>query len=451
MFFGCLGGAPTAEPVTAPGGPSVGRRLARDLVVTTAGSLATRVVAAAAGVLIARLLGPADRGRYAVLFLAATLFGAVGTLGLEVWVAREVAQESITTRTTSVIKRHIRAVGAATMGLSLVLASIGGRLEWTTWQEVAGAALVALSLVVSVIRQAVLQGLRLMRRLACLSLLGAAAYLAWVLALSATHRRSVALVLLGAATANAVQIVVTFHGAAQSGASRQEPARLVVRKAHRKALRFGLPSTVGIGLSIAAYRLDLLVVAVLTTSKEVGLYSAALGVAELLLLVPNALSQVLLPHVSSKPKRQDTPRLVRVSAALMLVPAIGVAALAVPLITGVYGREYRGAAVALPPLALASVVLGAWKLLMIDLLARGHPRFRATTAATGLGAMLAADAFLVPLFGIAGAGVGSLVGYSVSLVHVAMSWRRHADGSLLELLRVRAGDVRALTTLLRRP
>jgi O-antigen/teichoic acid export membrane protein len=57
------------------GVPSVGR--------TSAGSLATVTLGAIAGVLVGRLLGPHERGVYAIATVAPTFIGVVGTLGVE--------------------------------------------------------------------------------------------------------------------------------------------------------------------------------------------------------------------------------------------------------------------------------------------------------------------------------------------------------------------------------
>src|SRR5207253_961215 len=96
------------------------------------------------------------------------------------------------------------------------------------------------------------------------------------------------------------------------------------------------------------------------------------------------------------------------------------------------------------PLVLAAVLLGAAKLLIADLVARGKNGDRAVAALLGLVVMVAADLALIPAFGIVGAALGSVLGYGASAIYAARAWRAATGEPLRELVGIRRDDLRVL-------
>lgn len=421
------------------------RKFGKDVVSTVALTIATRAIGILAGILVARLLGPTGRGRYALLFVLATAVGAVATVGLEVWAARSVARSGVTDVVRSVLRTHMRRMSALLLLASVLIGVLGSRFEWLTLPELLFTVILTIGTLAALLAQAPLQGLGRMRSFMSISLAGGTVYLASAATLVVLDHNSVSSVLAGAALGSVSQILLALR----TKELRSPRTARQRTSSYAAALRYGLPSSAGVALSFLSYRLDFILVAGVAGQRAAGLYAIAVAISELLLVLPNSMAQVLLPRVALAAKASDTERLVRVALIGMLTTGGLLALVCRELIHGIYGADFEASATAVPWLLLGGVALGVWKLLMVDLLARGYSRYRATTALTGLVVMVALDMMLIPAHGILGAAIGSAAGYTASLFHILPAWRKQANGRYHNLLGISFADIRSVRMLLR--
>jgi O-antigen/teichoic acid export membrane protein len=282
--------------------------------------------------------------------------------------------------------------------------------------------------VVSMLGLAILAGRRQLVRSSVAQVLGAASYAVMVASLLATHRASVGYVVLAAAVSTGVLGLVAI-----TRGPRRRDAR-AVRDDYRAACRLGLPAMVGEVATLAVYRLDLAVVALLLTPADVGRYAVASSLAELLWIVPNGATQVLLPQVALDRRGRATAPLVLASTVVTLFVALALALAGPALVPFVFGHAYTAATNALPWLCVGATALGAWRLLLADLAARGHTAIRGITAGVAGVVMIALDFALIPVWGIGGAGVASLVAYVVAFGVVVRAWHVASERPVRELL-----------------
>ncbi len=276
-----------------------------------------------------------------------------------------------------------------------------------------------------------------MRSVATATAAGGISFIAWILVMGAIGSRSVAWAVLGGAASHAVMAPLVRRHLSVAGGRLQmvgggepgcgEPEVAEVSTTYRSALRTGLPANVGELLSLASFRVDLVVVGALLSREEVGIYAVALALAELLWLVPDGVTKVLLPHVAENHDRRDTGRLVGVTLVLAGAFASILFVVSEAVIPVVFGTAFAGARAPLAPLLAGALATGAWKMLSADLVARGWSGVRAASALTGLVVMIVADLVLVPRYGLVGAGAGSALGYLASAAHVSVVWRRLAE------------------------
>ena len=424
-------------PATAAQRADDGRtgRFARDALIALATVAVGHATGAVGGVLSARLLGPEGKGISTVLFLGGILLGAMATLGVDLWTTKSVARSGYQAAVVGVVRRHLV---VATLGMAAVgavaapaILAVADRIDGPSY--VAAVAL-AVSSIWFVLGHAFARGRRDLRRWLGATGISGGTYLAVVGVLLFVDRPSVALVVAAAAIGRVLSLVTVPWRELPLDGTAPWSRWLPVVRSHASA-------SLGTLVEVAAYRFDLLLIAWFVTAEEIGLYAAALPLAELLWLVPNALAQVLLPSTAATPSADVTARTIRIALLVSAVPAIVLALAAAPIVVVVFGETYRAAADAVPLLVLASVVLTVWKLTSADLLARGHSAIRATTGLLGLATMLVALAGLAPAHGIVGAAAASLIGYSVSTTTVLVIWRTHTDGSLRDLVPGRRDDL----------
>ncbi len=199
----------------------------------------------------------------------------------------------------------------------------------------------------------------------------------------------------------------------------------------RRSLGYGLKTFPGQLVQFLTYRIDLLLLAYFWTNREVGVYSVAVFMAELVWYIPQAAITVLLPRVSAAAGTPGslalTARTIRHTVLWSVLAAGGLAVaapLAIPLL---YGRSFAAAVPALWILLAGVTALAPGKLAVIHLAGIGKPQYYTYLALAGIGFSLALDLALIPRFGIVGAAAASAAAYGLSGT-LALYWLRSAAG-----------------------
>jgi O-antigen/teichoic acid export membrane protein len=269
--------------------------------------------------------------------------------------------------------------------------------------------------VVSMLGLAVLGGYRRMVRVSMSQVVAAGAYALMVAWLLLRDWDSLEDVVIAAMLSTMVLAL-----AARTKPSSHVPAANA--EDGREASRAGLPAMAGELADLAITRLDLFVVALLLTPADVGRYAVAMSLAELLWIVPNGATQVLMPQVAKDTRGNATAPLVLVAALVTLLGALVLTLAGPTIVQGLFGSAFAPAVKALPWLTFGVVALGAAKILMADLAGRGNTAIRPRTAMVAAPLMIAADFALIPEWGIGGAGVASLLAYVVTLGLSVRAW-----------------------------
>jgi O-antigen/teichoic acid export membrane protein len=219
----------------------------------------------------------------------------------------------------------------------------------------------------------------------------------------------------------------------------------------REAARYGVRGQAGDLLQYFNYRLDVIIVAMFWDTREVGLYTLAVSLAEFLWYIPNASALVVFPRTAGARDEaaRFTPLVFRVTF-LMTLAAAGLALAAGPVIPLVFGPGFRSSVAPFYVLLPGVVCLGAAKVLSADLSGRGLPGYNAIGSLISLVVTVALDLLLIPRHGAVGAGVASTLAYATSLLYTVIVWTRIARTNVRTLARFRMGDVQAGRDLIRR-
>jgi O-antigen/teichoic acid export membrane protein len=191
-------------------------------------------------------------------------------------------------------------------------------------------------------------------------------------------------------------------------------------------------------------RLDQLMLGAMASNVAIGLYVTAVRLSEITALAANALAEALMPEVaaSETTKKAEllvarTLRLTIYMYALILVPLWLSAHLILELL---FGARFVPATGALRWLLVAAAVWGVSSIVISGLRGFGYPVL--STIARFAAAVVTAGAlmFLLPRFGITGAAIASLIGYSVMLLVALMVFVRKRQLTLWECLRPQRQD-----------
>ncbi len=182
---------------------------------------------------------------------------------------------------------------------------------------------------------------------------------------------------------------------------------------------YGLRGYVGNVLQFFNYRLDVLLVNGFLGPAAVGIYGAAVGLAELLWYLPNAVGFVIFPKASAtraEEMNRFTPRVFGLTLGLTAVGAVVLALLGPLLIRIVFGPAFSASYAPLLALLPGIVLLGGGKVLTSELAGRGYAHYNSINAGMALVLTVVLDLVLIPRLGVTGAAIASTVAYSVIFV-----------------------------------
>jgi O-antigen/teichoic acid export membrane protein len=377
----------------------------------------------ATSMLVSRALGQTDRGVLALLLLVPAILHLFIDLGLEQGLTLKVASGSLANPDRPALTRGLAghtllgvAVAAALVAAVTLaggpLAVLGGRNALLT---VAACALAVLQRDLT----GLLYGYRrvpavaITRTAGGLAVAGAAAVLYWLGRSSVTEYFAVYVAGTGAAVAAMAVQLRTLLSARSASDGTSVDWRLVART--------GRPFYGASLTYFAVSRFDSFLLGATRPPAELGLYSNAVNLAEVIWYFPGALGQVLLPHAGARGDARLCRRTLVVVAALSTLSGLALGLSGQLLISLLFGPSFAGALTPFLLLLPGAVGMSCVRIGEIWLVIYGRARVvRAiNTVAAGAGGLL--WWVTIPRYGMHAAAVVSSVLYcSMGLASVAM-------------------------------
>jgi O-antigen/teichoic acid export membrane protein len=408
------------------------------------------VSAGVLSVVLARAIGPAGNGAFAVLITLVSFTVLLCSLGLASGLTYEVSRGWSATRAFSEGYRV-----AAVLGL------VGAGAGFGFYMLTRHSIFESVDLPLAVVALATVPAL-MATQFAIAILLGHDRYEGYM-----TLQLTTAAVLLVVAAGLAIpfELAGAVAGLAASGwitaavgaalLRRPDPRPAVRPDGGRlpEAFRFGLLAWGGNLLQQVNYRFDLLILGAFAAASDVGVYSVALTLTGIAWVLPHGLQMVIFPRTASldaaassgelSPEESDAAvaRGVRHSVLLLLPAGLIVAALLalVPLVYGSSFNETVGLGFVLLPGVLA---LGVGKVLASIVAGRGAPRYNLYTAAVVAAITLALYFTLIPAYHEWGAAVASSISYLATAVISAVFFTRVLEIPLSAALIPTTADLR---------
>jgi O-antigen/teichoic acid export membrane protein len=413
---------PSLRPVTAGAAMSA---TSRGLVAVT-GAVTT--------ILVARLLGPAGAGAFAIAITLVVMLLTFATLGLEHGMAYHVSSGRWAPRGALVTVTRVALVTGTTAAL------VGLAVRLAVPSAFAGLSTASVALVVAAMPFVLLWHYRSYLALAVDRYEG--------FVVPPAVQSSVAMVLvLGCALAfglTGALVALTLSHVAGALATLRTVRRLPDAggdgepRQLARAVRFGLKGYAGNALQLVNLRLDVFVLSAAVGAAAVGQLSVALAVVGVLWLLPHALSEVVFPRVATLSARADgqaeramvEAKGVRHAVLMISGGTAVIAAALLLLVVPVFGEAFRPAIelglILLPGVAL----LGIGQVLSAIIVGRGRPQYLLYAALIVTPLTVAGYVLLVPALGATGAALVKTLSFTLSFA-LSVVFHRRATGASL--------------------
>jgi O-antigen/teichoic acid export membrane protein len=404
------------------------------------GSLAIGFVAS---ILLARLLGPSDRGLLGLMVSVGEMTFLVVGFGIPVAVTFFASRE----------ERDVPALTGITLAIGALLAAVLVPLVFLFHQPIADAlgrgrggetwALAAVLVPTTFLTWSVVNQLygRLRFELAnVLTVASKVAYLVVVVVLLGAFELGVSAGLLATIAGAAVVVLGGLPFLLSVGRPRLD------RVLARSLLGYGVRVQAGAIFQQANFRLDVVVLQFFEPLSAVGYYVVAQTIAELVVTLAMAFKTSVLPlvtHLEGDERRESTTATsVRNYGIVAGTATLANAAFGTVVILFAYGPEFHPAIVPMLVILPGIWFLGLGTVISGDLQGRGRPGL--ASALTGLAAAvtIALDFALIPPFGVVGAATASLIAYTALGIASLVALHRVSGVPLRDMLVPTRADLR---------
>ncbi len=427
-----------------------GNLLARFVALNMMGVFATGVIGFVASIVLARLLGPSDRGLVALMYSVSSLALVLAGLGVP-WATIYYAKRSDATPQgllgNSLLQAGVMAavlVPAAWVGYQWLANTFGQGEGGTTW--VLAAVLVPI-VFLDWTTHGQLQGMLLFGRYNMLSILAKIAYLLTILVLLGIFSLGVA----AGMYAYIVASLVMIGGALRPILASRRPQ--IELQLLRRMLHYGSRVQVGSIFQVAMARLDIVILQLFRPLSQVGYYVVAQTIAELLLQLSGAFQMSVMPLVSryQGDMRQATTSAdsVRHYGLVGGAATIGNAFFGTAIILFAYGSQYQSAIVPMLVLLPGIWFLGMGSVIQGDLSGRGRPGLSSQLAGLAAVVTIVLDLALIPPFGVIGAAIASVIAYTTYGVVSLMALRNLSGIPIRRLVTPTRADIAGYWLFLR--
>lgn len=387
--------------------------LARSVTLNFLGQTGTVVVGFASSVLLARLLGPSDRGLLALLASVSSAALVLGGIGIPLAVAylgslRERASDALfgNSLAWASLLAIVLVPPAWLFHHQLAAAFARGRggMDW-----VLAAALVPITFLDYTTQNQVL-GQHRFARYNLIIVLSKVGGVVAVVVLLGEIGLGLTGGLLSLVATSTVVIGLSTPAILREGRPRLDRALL------RRMLGYGSRVQVGSVFQILNYRLDVVILQFFRPLRDVGYYVIAQIIAELVTTLSAAFATSVLPIVAREDpsaRTETTAQSLRHHGALSTMAVLANAVLGPLVILVAYGPAYRPAIIPMLIILPGIWFLGTAQVVMGDLRGRDRPGLASFIAGGAAAATVVLDVSLIPPLGVDGAALASLVTYTL--------------------------------------
>jgi O-antigen/teichoic acid export membrane protein len=204
----------------------------------------------------------------------------------------------------------------------------------------------------------------------------------------------------------------------------------------RKGLWFGGQLSLTTVARLLNYRFDQAMLAFMVPIEQVGLYVVAVGFAERLRILPQSIAAAFLPRLTNElqQRQSQVPQVYRYTVLISFFSMLMTAILGVPAVYMLFGKEYAGSIASFLWLLPGIAVLGGSSILSSDILAREKAKYSLITGYITLTLNVILNLVLIPRLGIAGAAIASSLSYSFAGLLWIIFYLLESSTSLRELV-----------------
>ena len=212
--------------------------------------------------------------------------------------------------------------------------------------------------------------------------------------------------------------------------------------------KFGFFPMLALLMSTMNYRVDVLMLDGKVPDAAIGVYSIGVLLADRMWMVPDAMKGVMVSNIAKGKDAREAAYVIRVCNTICLFIILGILVLGRPFINFIFGAEYSGAYSVTLLLLLGVFPMINYKVIVAYNNIIGKQNVSCGMLAVSVVMNIAANYVLIPIYGIYGAGIASVLSYGVCSVLFVLFFCRTTGIPYRKILVVNGDDCRRFSAVL---
>ena len=211
-----------------------------------------------------------------------------------------------------------------------------------------------------------------------------------------------------------------------------------------RLVRFGFFPMLLMLMTTLNYRVDVLMLNERVTDAAVGIYSVGVLLAERIWMIPDALKGVMESHLAKGKDARETAYVIRMCNSACLVVALFIILLGKPFMDLAFGPEYDGAYTVTLILLAGVFSMNYFKLITSYNIVMGKQAASVLMLGAGVVVNIVANLILIPRMGINGAGLASVISYTICSALFILYFRTVSGIGIRQILLMNRTDLSRL-------
>lgn len=215
-----------------------------------------------------------------------------------------------------------------------------------------------------------------------------------------------------------------------------------------RLVKFGIFPMLSLLMTMLNYRVDVLMLDGKVADAAIGIYSVGVQLAERIWMLPDAMKGVLVSNITKGKGKDEVVYIIRVCNTICLIIAAGIIALGKPFITLLFGKAFSKAYQVTLIMLLGIFPMIYYKMIGSYNIAQGKRVVNFVFLSISVVINVIANYLMIPIWGIYGAGMASVISYSLCSILFIVYFCKNEQVKLREMLFLRRSEFKQLKTRL---
>ena len=217
-----------------------------------------------------------------------------------------------------------------------------------------------------------------------------------------------------------------------------------------RLVKFGFFPMLSLLMSTLNYRVDVIMLDGRVADSLIGIYSVGVALAERIWMIPDAIQGVMSAKLAKGKDATETAFAARLCNTGCLVLIAGIIALGKPFINIVFGAEYNGAYEITLLLLMGAFAMVYYKTIISYNIVMGKQKVSFILLTIAVVANIVSNYILIPVWGILGAGIASVISYSLCGILFIVFFCKTTNIPFTDMLLVKKTDIEKAKRLIKR-